>query len=98
MLVGQLTLPLPPYLIAKHNEESRKINLSVGDATIAHQRAMWGEYPRYDSSLFAFLTQLQEQCVHICKTTSLVFPKDTFVYYDSLVLDIEPRSKIAQPR
>jgi large subunit ribosomal protein L6 len=40
---GQMTLPLPPYLIAKHNEENRKINLSVGDPTIAHQRAMWGE-------------------------------------------------------
>jgi hypothetical protein len=56
MPAGQMTLPLPPYLIAKHNEESRKINLSVGDVAIAHQRAMWGEYSRYDSSLFTFLT------------------------------------------
>jgi hypothetical protein len=55
MPAGQMTLPLPPYLIAKHNEESRKVNLSVGDATIAHQRAMWGEHSRHDSSLFALL-------------------------------------------
>lgn len=43
MFAGQMTLSLPPYLIAKHNEESRKISLSVGDPAIAHQRAMWGE-------------------------------------------------------
>jgi large subunit ribosomal protein L6 len=42
-LAGQMTLPLPPYLIANHNEESRKVNLGVGDPTIAHQSAMWGE-------------------------------------------------------
>jgi len=37
-----MTLPLPPYLITNHNEESRKITISVGDPSIAHQRAMWG--------------------------------------------------------
>ena len=40
---GQMTLPLPPYLHTAHNEESRKITFTVGDASIAHQRAMWGE-------------------------------------------------------
>ena len=38
-----MTLSFPPYLIARHNEESRKVNLTVGDSTVAHQRAMWGE-------------------------------------------------------
>lgn len=39
---GQMTLPLPPYLTASHNEESRKVNVRVEDPEIAHQRAMWG--------------------------------------------------------
>jgi len=37
-----MTLPLPPYLVTNHNEESRKITLGVGDPKVAHQRAMWG--------------------------------------------------------
>ncbi|KAF7511057.1 hypothetical protein GJ744_005288 [Endocarpon pusillum] len=40
--LGQMTLPLPPYLAAKHNTKNQKVTLSVGDPTITHQRAMWG--------------------------------------------------------
>lgn len=40
--LGQMTLPLPPYLTANHNIENKKVTLSVDDPTIAHQRAMWG--------------------------------------------------------
>jgi large subunit ribosomal protein L6 len=39
---GQMTLPLPPYVSARHNTENKKVTLSVGDPTITHQRAMWG--------------------------------------------------------
>ena len=41
-MAGQMTLPLPPYVSAKHNTENKKVTLSVGDPTITHQRAMWG--------------------------------------------------------
>ena len=42
--LGQMTLPLPPYVIAQHDQESKKVNISVGDPTIRHQRAMWGVF------------------------------------------------------
>lgn len=34
---------LPPYLFTKHDEANKKIAVSVGDPTIKHQAAMWGE-------------------------------------------------------
>ncbi|KIX05763.1 uncharacterized protein Z518_03735 [Rhinocladiella mackenziei CBS 650.93] len=40
--LGQMTVPLPPYLKAEYDEDARKINVSVNDATEKHQRAMWG--------------------------------------------------------
>lgn len=48
---GQITLPLPPYLITNHDEESRKVMVRVEDSTLAHQRAMWGGYPPVESHL-----------------------------------------------
>lgn len=42
-LAGQLTVNLPPYLFTKYDESARKIAVSVGDPTIKHQAAMWGE-------------------------------------------------------
>src|SRR2546423_12545093 len=95
MSTGQMTLPLPPYLITKHNEESRKVHLSVGDPTIAHQRAMWGK-DFSTSYMFTLLTWCQEQCGHICRTISLVFQRDISVSYDSSVLDTEQQSKTVQ--
>lgn len=43
-LTGQLTLNLPPFLEVAHDEAARKATLSVQDASIAHQRSMWGMY------------------------------------------------------
>jgi hypothetical protein len=40
--IGQMTLPLPPYLTAEHDVESQRVSLSVANAAIAQQRAMWG--------------------------------------------------------
>ncbi|KIW16454.1 hypothetical protein PV08_06508 [Exophiala spinifera] len=40
--LGQLTVPIPPYLKTEHDEVSKKINVNVNDASEAHQRAMWG--------------------------------------------------------
>ncbi|KAL4804363.1 ribosomal protein L6, alpha-beta domain-containing protein [Aspergillus unguis] len=40
--LGQLRLDLPSFLEVAHDEGLRKATLSVADATIAHQRAMWG--------------------------------------------------------
>lgn len=40
--LGQLTVPLPPYLKADFEQEARKVNVSVKDAAEKHQRAMWG--------------------------------------------------------
>jgi hypothetical protein len=55
---GQLTVPLPPYLHAQHDESARKISVRVDDAAEKHQRAMWGKQKtlhstclRKDSSL-----------------------------------------------
>ena len=43
-LLGQLTVPLPPYLRAEYDESTKKVSVSVNDAAEKHQRAMWGEY------------------------------------------------------
>jgi hypothetical protein len=58
MSLGQLTVPLPPYLHAQHDESARKISVRVDDAAEKHQRAMWGKQKtlhstclRKDSSL-----------------------------------------------
>jgi len=59
--LGQMTLPLPPYLLTNHNEESRKITISVGDSTIAHQRAMWGTMRAHMQN---YITGVSEG--HIC--------------------------------
>jgi len=59
--LGQMTLPLPPYVIANHNEESKKVNLSVGDPTIAHQRAMWGTMRAHLQNFIAGVSE-----GHIC--------------------------------
>lgn len=40
--LGQLTVPLPPYLKTEHDELTKKINVEVNDASETHQRAMWG--------------------------------------------------------
>ncbi|OCT53212.1 54S ribosomal protein L6, mitochondrial [Cladophialophora carrionii] len=40
--LGQLTVPLPPYLHAQHDEAARKISVRVDDVAEKHQRAMWG--------------------------------------------------------
>ncbi|KAL4922443.1 ribosomal protein L6, alpha-beta domain-containing protein [Aspergillus aurantiobrunneus] len=40
--LGQLTLNIPSFLKIEHDETSRKAALSVEDASVAHQRAMWG--------------------------------------------------------
>ncbi|EXJ95162.1 hypothetical protein A1O1_00281 [Capronia coronata CBS 617.96] len=40
--LGQLTVPIPPYLKAEHDEFAGKLNISVNDAAEKHQRSMWG--------------------------------------------------------
>ncbi|OAG34572.1 hypothetical protein AYO21_11266 [Fonsecaea monophora] len=40
--LGQMTVPLPPYLQAELDESAKKININVKDAAEKHQRAMWG--------------------------------------------------------
>jgi len=39
-----MTLPLPPYIVAQHDAESKKVHISVEDPSIRHQRAMWGAF------------------------------------------------------
>ncbi|KIW24761.1 uncharacterized protein PV07_10454 [Cladophialophora immunda] len=40
--LGQMTVPLPPYLQAELDDSAKKININVKDAAEKHQRAMWG--------------------------------------------------------
>ena len=40
--LGELTLPIPPYVYTKLEDDGTKITLSVGDPEVKHQRAMWG--------------------------------------------------------
>ncbi|PLN83342.1 putative mitochondrial 54S ribosomal protein YmL16 [Aspergillus taichungensis] len=40
--LGELSLTPPSFLTINHDEAARKASLSVVDASIAHQRAMWG--------------------------------------------------------
>ncbi|KKK22892.1 hypothetical protein P175DRAFT_0497142 [Aspergillus ochraceoroseus IBT 24754] len=40
--LGELTLNVPPFVNVAHDESLRKATLSVEDATLTHQRAMWG--------------------------------------------------------
>lgn len=40
---GQMTLALPPYIYAKHDEADRRITVTIGNPDIKHQKAMWGE-------------------------------------------------------
>ncbi|PYH44126.1 mitochondrial 54S ribosomal protein uL6m [Aspergillus saccharolyticus JOP 1030-1] len=40
--LGELTLRIPPFVTVEHDEALRKATLSVQDAEIKHQRAMWG--------------------------------------------------------
>ncbi|KAL4908739.1 hypothetical protein BDW74DRAFT_72745 [Aspergillus multicolor] len=40
--LGQLTLDIPSFVNISHDETLRKASLSVADAAIPHQRAMWG--------------------------------------------------------
>lgn len=61
---GQMTLPLPPYIYSKYDQEAKKVTLSVGDPKIAHQRAMWG------MSLSLFLTIPPLSNVTFLRTTS----------------------------
>jgi len=42
-----MTVQLPPYLVASHDEEAKKLNISVDNAEEKHQRAMWGEFPTF---------------------------------------------------
>lgn len=41
-----MTLALPPYIYAKHDEADRKVTVTVGNPDIKHQKAMWGRYSR----------------------------------------------------
>jgi hypothetical protein len=43
-VAGQLTVPLPPYLQAEHDEDAKKVHVRVDDSAEKHQRAMWGVY------------------------------------------------------
>ncbi|EXJ89262.1 hypothetical protein A1O3_02328 [Capronia epimyces CBS 606.96] len=40
--LGSMTVLLPPYLKAEHDEFANKLNISVSDAAEKHQRSMWG--------------------------------------------------------
>ncbi|GAM34196.1 hypothetical protein TCE0_015r01614 [Talaromyces pinophilus] len=40
--LGQLTLNIPPFVNINHDQTARKATVSVQDAEIPHQRAMWG--------------------------------------------------------
>jgi large subunit ribosomal protein L6 len=42
VFTGQLTLNVPPFVTVNHDEELRKATVSIQDAELAHQRAMWG--------------------------------------------------------
>jgi large subunit ribosomal protein L6 len=42
--LGQLTLNIPPFVNINHDQTARKATVSVQDAEIPHQRAMWGMY------------------------------------------------------
>lgn len=44
VLSGQLTLKVPPFVNIDHDEALRKATVSIQDAEIAHQRAMWGMF------------------------------------------------------
>ncbi|KAI7969968.1 hypothetical protein EIK77_000364 [Talaromyces pinophilus] len=45
--LGQLTLNIPPFVNINHDQTARKATVSVQDAEIPHQRAMWvtAEFP-----------------------------------------------------
>lgn len=44
--LGQMTLPLPPYLQTQHNAETKKVTVNILDQKDKHQRAMWGGFSR----------------------------------------------------
>ncbi|KEF51856.1 uncharacterized protein A1O9_12194 [Exophiala aquamarina CBS 119918] len=40
--LGQMTVPLPPYLATSQEDDGKKLLLNVGDVNEKHQRSMWG--------------------------------------------------------
>lgn len=44
ILLGQLTLNIPPFINFNHDQTARKATITVQDAEIPHQRAMWGMF------------------------------------------------------
>ncbi len=59
--LGELTLPIPPYVYAKLDDDGTKIALSVGDPEIKHQRAMWGTMRAHMQNTIAGVSE-----GHIC--------------------------------
>jgi large subunit ribosomal protein L6 len=59
--LGELTLPIPPYIYTKLDDDGKKITLSVGDPELKHQRAMWGTMRAHMQNTIAGVSE-----GHIC--------------------------------
>ena len=60
-----MTLTIPPFLKLTHDVASKKATFEVEDATIARQRAMWGELPKLEGS--------GGGCVHLLRCSMLTY-------------------------